>query len=337
MDSSSRAVVVFDRYTGPAAEDIAKFVEAIATALGEYGDVLSLCSDGAARTRGSRSRPGQSVAKGVRAAVRALQPDLVIYVPSPKPMLSTFYRGSTLRKSAGEANHVMVVLVPFVGTRSPAALLRMLYPGVILVPSYKSLLSLSRLSLDGDVLRFGVDPVAYRPANREERATMRKRHGIGENAFVFLLGSRNHTDGRQVVAALGETGDAQIIEATQQRLVDSSTGQRGRRPVPRTEDPRECYSFADCFVFAGTDVNESVEIPVGVVEALACGVPVLTTPFGGLRDFFLDGPDLRYWNSVEQLADAARRLRENYPARVRSVDEFSWHNVVRQIREHFCM
>ena len=81
MESSSRAVVVFDRYTGPVAEDIAKFVEAIVAALKEDSDVLSLCLDGAARTRGGRSHSGLSVARGVRAAVHAFQPDLVIYVP----------------------------------------------------------------------------------------------------------------------------------------------------------------------------------------------------------------------------------------------------------------
>jgi hypothetical protein len=252
-------------------------------------------------------------------------------------MLSTFYRGSALRKSAVEANHVMVALVPFVGTRYPAALLRMLYPGMILVSSYKSLLSLSRLSLDGDVLRFGVDPTCYRPASDDERAEVRKRYGIDKDTFVFLLGSRDDADGREAVTALGEAGDARIIEARKQPPVYSSTASRGRSVGPQTEDPRECYALADCFVFADKDVSESVEIPLGVVEALACGVPVLTTPFGGLRDSFLNGPDLRYWSSVEQLTDAAGRLRKNYPARVRSVDEFSWRNVVRQIREPFCM
>ena len=210
-----------------------------------------------------------------------------------------------------------------------------MYPGLILVSSYKSLLSLSRLSLDGEVVPFGVDPACYRPPIDDERAEVRKRHGIDKDTFVFLVGSKNRADARDIIAALGD--DVKIVDTCHQRSVDSSSGRKPQRQTSQTEDPRECYTLADCFVFADRDVNPSVEIPMGVVEALACGVPVLTTPFGGLRDFFLEGPDLYYWRSVEQLADAARRLRDDYPAHVRSVDEFSWQNVVRQIRAHFCM
>ncbi len=332
--SSHHTAVVFDRYTGPASEDIAKFVKAIVAALKEDGDVLSLCLDGAAPGGDGRSHSGRSIARGVRATVSAFQPDLVIYVPSPRPMLSTFYRGFTLRRAAPDANHVMFPLVPLMETRHPAALLRRLYPGLILVSSYRSLLSLSRLSLDGEVVPFGVDPTCYRPATDDERSEVRKRHGIDENTFVFLLGSKSHADAREVIAALGD--DIKIVDGPHQRSVDSPSGRRRRR-TSKTEDPREWYTLADCFVFADKDVNQSIEIPMGVVEALACGVPVLTTPFGGLRDFFLEGVDLYYWDSVEQLADTARRLREGYPAHVRSVDEFSWQNVVRQIRAHFCM
>jgi hypothetical protein len=228
----------------------------------------------------------------------------------------------------------MFPLVPLMDARQPAALLRKLYPGLILVPSYKSLLSLSRLSLDGEVVTFGVDPTCYRPATGDERAEVRKRHGIDKDTFVFLLGSKSRAEAREAVAALGD--DVKIVYAPHQRSGDSSSG-RKRRRAHRTEDPRECYTLADCFVFADEDVNQSAEIPMGVVEALACGVPVLTIPFGGLRDFFLEGSDLQYWDSVEQLTDAARHLREDYPIHVRSVDEFSWQNVVRQIRAYFCM
>jgi glycosyltransferase involved in cell wall biosynthesis len=323
----NRTAVVFDRHTGPTAEDIAKFVTGIVSAFREDCDVLSLCADGAARVR----QPHGGVAPGVRSAVRAFQPELVVYVPSPTPMLRTFRRGRALRKASAEANHVMVNLVPFSYARCPAAVLRRLYPELILVPSYRSLLFLSRLSLDADVLPFGVDTAHFRPASPERKAESRKRHGIEADAFVFLMESKDGDE--DTVEAL--SGDALVVEPPGR--FDSITGRAAGLPVPGGGDLRDYYAMADCFVFADRGANRSVEIPFGVVEALASGLPVLTTPFGGLRDFFIEGPDLHYWDSVEQLARAAKRIRADYPTRGRSMDEFSWSNVVGRIRAYLCV
>jgi len=325
MESACRHVVAFDRFSGFESQDLEKFVNSVVAAHGDDAETLALCIDGAAQIVRSRSRT--RVAHGVRETIQAFQPDVVVYVPSPGSVRSTFLRGHALRRAAPDAAHVMVSLFSFPETRLPRAVLRMLYPGPILVPSYKSLLSLSRMSLDGDVLTPGVDLATYRPPKANEKAAVRDRLGFKRDDFVFVIGPQTPASG-EALMAFERAGNVGVVAALEGE--PDADSQRVRR-VQQTDSPPEFYWLADCFVFSETDLTRSTEMPMSVMESLACGVPVLTTPIGGLRDFFVEGDDLYYWETTDQLIGAARRLRENYPSRVRAMQEFTWQKVVEQI------
>lgn len=46
------------------------------------------------------------------------------------------------------------------------------------------------------------------------------------------------------------------------------------------------YQAADCYVFPTINPRAAVQIPLSVLEALSCGCPVVSTPFGGLTKLF---------------------------------------------------
>ena len=54
----------------------------------------------------------------------------------------------------------------------------------------------------------------------------------------------------------------------------------------RGEQKRRVFSKADCYLFP-TAYGEGM--PTSVLEAMAMGLPVITRPVGGLKDFFEDG------------------------------------------------
>lgn len=67
------------------------------------------------------------------------------------------------------------------------------------------------------------------------------------------------------------------------------------------------YQAADVYLFPVTDLQGSIEIPLTVLEAMACGTPVASTPFGGLPSFFASTESLRFVPAA-LLAETAKQL-----------------------------
>ncbi|MDH3216073.1 MAG: glycosyltransferase [Candidatus Krumholzibacteria bacterium] len=218
-------------------------------------------------------------------------------------------------------------------------MLRFFCPGQILVSSYRSLLLLSRFSLKGGVLPVGVDQRLFRKVGIGEKAELRKRFGIDQKAFVFLLADPvRDLDDLQPVSPLRDVAGSVIaarIGPDANARIHSSL--RGVRIMPFEQSLPDLYGLSDCVVFYKTAQKERLEIPMSVIEALSCGVPVLAKPFGGLRDFLSAGDDVCYWSSRGELVRAAQRLRAISPVRVRSMKQFAWERVAARVTENTAM
>lgn len=140
----------------------------------------------------------------------------------------------------------------------------------------------------------GVDTDRYRP-DPESRAATRAALGIDPQADVGVF--VGHEYGRkglpQILEAMqgmaGFTllvvgGTADMIAAAQQQAADLGVAQRVRF-VGRQPDPRPYFHASDVFVFPSA--YESYGLVV--LEALACGVPVVATAVGCVPEVIEDG------------------------------------------------
>lgn len=114
------------------------------------------------------------------------------------------------------------------------------------------------------------------------------------------------------LATLARAGEVNVVVLGSTSTV-SETGVRAeleragvRVHVGYVPDVERWYQMADVYVFPVVDLQGSIEVPLTVLEAMACGKPVVTTPFGGLPERFSDAPALEL-SSVADILGAVNR------------------------------
>jgi glycosyltransferase involved in cell wall biosynthesis len=97
------------------------------------------------------------------------------------------------------------------------------------------------------------------------------------------------------------------------------------------------YQLADCYLFPVQSSDHSIGVPLSVLEAFACDLPVVTTRFGGLTRFFgeQEHGGLVFVDSPAALAQEAVRLCRLWPAGTRILAEpYSWDAVASRLIDH---
>jgi N-acetyl-alpha-D-glucosaminyl L-malate synthase BshA len=113
------------------------------------------------------------------------------------------------------------------------------------------------------------------------------------------------------------------------------------RFIGKQEPVEEILSIADLFLMP----SGSETFGLAALEAMACGVPVVSSDIGGLPELNLDGVTgfLRPFGDVEGMTDAARRIltepglhaRMAEAARRRAVEEFEIDSIVPRYEAHY--
>jgi glycosyltransferase involved in cell wall biosynthesis len=142
----------------------------------------------------------------------------------------------------------------------------------------------------------GVDPALFHPG---DRAAARRALGLAESGrYLLTVGSLSTRKGvHLVLTALAEFPDLHYLvvggagaegaegEALRRQVAELGLEERVVFAGPRRRDELpDWYNAADLFV-----LPSSLEgCPNVVVEALACGTPVVATPAGGTRQLLAD-------------------------------------------------
>jgi glycosyltransferase involved in cell wall biosynthesis len=245
-------------------------------------------------------------------------PDVLIYLPGSGLTTYSLIRALVLRLIfVARWKRPMIVVVSIQPRRwrqSHAWLLRALDPVLLVVQSPLRRVELEAAGIRTLLLYGGVDPIMFYPVDQQRRALLRRAYGISPDRFVVLhVGhlkpSRNLDVLKRVKEHLPEVDVVLAVSSStvpDQRVVQELTEAGVRiinRYVPHIED---LYQLADCYLFPVEDSQGCAELPLSVLEALACGLQVVTRRFGALPDVLPAEECVCFYDTLDELLAAIR-------------------------------
>lgn len=184
----------------------------------------------------------------------------------------------------------------------------------------------------------GVDPDQFRPAwIAEQREPLREEMGIGRDEMVVLfVGSEFRRKGLDLLLpAIGPgmrlvvVGQGERLEHYRKMAAERGIGDRLHFTGLVRSDVRRFYAIAD--VVALPSLSDA--FGMSVLEGMACGIPVVTSPCAGVSSLISHGENGFVTADSAGLASALIRLldpslrRSIGAAAIKTADEHSWGRV----------
>jgi len=239
------------------------------------------------------------------------------FVTKPQVLVGSVIQSSTLDSSYSK----FVRGVPFDG---------------IVTQAPRSANWLAHLDIPIARIPHGVDRRRFKPVSAEKRSTLRRKRGIPLDARVVLhvghmKASRNllplaqlanHHFYALVVASSRYSADSGIINYLRAHRVDVRIGYE-----PNIE---EFYQLSDVYLFPVRNPLGSIDLPVSILEALATGLPVVSTAFAGVPDFVPILTGISYYERDDRLPAIVEAAIERPPSPRRPDFPPTWESVANE-------
>lgn len=214
----------------------------------------------------------------------------VLYIPTFARMLPTALRIFVLSKMTRCPLQVLLTMQSPIG-RMAKLLLRLSGTQLISLSAQSHEAYRAVIGEKAIRLKAGVDTVQFVPASGD-KAALRRKYGIPEDKMV-VLHVGHMAAGRNIgkLMLLDERFHGVLVVSTQTRdgadkalrtqLENCSNITIIDDYVPQIE---EIYQLTDAYLFPVEQACCCIDVPLSAMEAASCGIPVVATPYGELRE-----------------------------------------------------
>ena len=271
--------------------------------------------------------------------IKNFNPNIIHYIHGPS--IKSFVLLKMLSFRCRNAKTVMSAMHPGFSFLSKR-FIPLFKPNLILIQSYETEEIFKNLGCKTEFLPCGVDIKKFKPATEETKEELRDKYGIDQDKFVILhIGSIKEGRNVQLLEKLQNENNQVIIIGAISTRIDKNLTQKLKKSgclvwAKYFENIEEIYSLSDCYVFPTLPLNKinSIEMPLSVLEAMSCNLPVITTKFGALPRAFKEGDGLFFVENENDIFQALEEIRNGIKVKTREkVLPYSWKNVVKRLEE----
>ncbi|MEK0337810.1 MAG: glycosyltransferase family 4 protein, partial [Nitrosopumilus sp.] len=263
----------------------------------------------------------------LRKLIKSYSPAVILYLPEASITFNSFVRAKVL-KFMNKLSKVVMLGVKRVEYLSiqKSIIANFLKPDLLLLLEKSNGNFFRGKGLKVKVLPPAVDNAKFCPATEEEKQKMRAEYSIPNNKKVVLhVGHIRTTRNVECLLELQKIDNIQVVivgstSTCVEKKLKNCLMIEGAKVIDEfIQDIAKIYKMSDIYVFPVFNKIAAIDMPLSVLEALACNLPVITTRFGGLVDYFKEDTGFRYYNTTEDLVELVKHMDKD-------VDKSEIHN-----------
>ncbi len=227
--------------------------------------------------------------------INKFKPSIIVYLPFSSATFASYVRINILKLLSGYKKTVFIGLQSRTLKKWQQLLIPLLKPSYGLTPSPELKKFWVKKKIKNKLLPLITDLTVFKPLKtNEEKLGLRKKYNIPLASFIILhVGHITKTRNLEALISL-QNNECQVVIVGSTSTPNAS---RDKHDLKREllekkilfldyyiEKIEEVYQFSDVYVFPVVKETGSISLPLSILEARACGLPVITTHFGGLEE-----------------------------------------------------
>lgn len=331
-------ICIVGEYSDPPDEGMKNVAYNLTKELSKHHDVIELTTKNV-KNAILRNKPLNILSPNFKKAIRSLKPQIIHYIPYSGPTLFSFLRAKILSLYTNNAKIILSALQPRKYSHLSKKIIPLIKPDLVLIQSYKIEATLNEVTCKTKFLPNGVDIEKFFPVNKEIKEKLRKKYELEINKFIILhVGHLKKERNLRLLCKLKKDNLVIIVGSTStipDKDVFSNLTDKGiivwNTYVEKIE---EIFQLADCYVFTPENEFAGIEIPLSVMEAAACNLPIISTKFGALDRIFNEKNGFFFVKNKNEFTDKIQIIKDGVNVKTREmVLPYSWKNVVTSLEE----
>lgn len=266
-----------------------------------------------------------------------MKPDIIHYVPGPTLKGLILVKLIQLLTRSRTVISAIQPLLP--DTRLFRIMSYLLKPDIVLVQSKKSETLFSNINYRIRFIPNGVDTERFAPVGITRKEQIRRKYGFGTKDFIVLhIGPIKSGRNQKSLLKIGDAKLLLIVSITNPSEQDAynelakTNAFIWKEYFPNIED---IYAMVDVYVWPALEEINGIEIPLSVLEAMSCNLPVISTEYGALSRIFQQGEGLIFVTNADQIQESIVEIRKGgiQSNTRKKVKTFSWENITAQIAD----